>query len=103
MNNNDIHNIGNLYEEGLWDRMKAGASSIKGGLTNMKMLGGSGYAKGAQEAKNKSLINSFLSKVIKDIEKFDSDVLNYKQSRNYDTILKKANDMRDIIYKYQKY
>jgi hypothetical protein len=48
------------------------------------------------------LMNSFISKVIKDIEKFDSDVLNYKQSRNYDTILKKANDMRDIIYKYQK-
>jgi|688.fasta_scaffold1092053_1 hypothetical protein len=102
MNNKDIHNIGNLYEEGLWDRMKAGASSIKGGLTNMKMLGSSGYAKGAQEAKTKSLMNSFISKVIKDIEKFDSDVLNYKQSRNYDTILKKANDMRDIIYKYQK-
>jgi hypothetical protein len=102
MNNQDQINIADLYEEGLWDRMKAGASSIKGGLTNMKMLGGSGYAKGAQEAKTKSLMNSFLSKVMKDIEKFNSDVLNYKQSRNYDTILKKANDMRDIIYKYQK-
>lgn len=102
MNNQDQINIADLYEEGLWDRMKAGASSIKGGLTNMKMLGGSGYAKGAQEAKTKSLMNSFISKVMKDIEKFNSDVLNYKQSRNYDTILKKANDMRDIIYKYQK-
>jgi hypothetical protein len=102
MNNQDQINIADLYEEGLWDRMKAGASSIKGGLTNMKMLGGSGYAKGAQEAKTKSLMNSFISKVMKDIEKFNSDVLNYKQSQNYNTILKKANDMRDIIYKYQK-
>jgi hypothetical protein len=102
MNNQDQINIADLYEEGLWDRMKAGASSIKGGLTNMKMLGGSGYAKGAQEAKTKSLMNSFISKVIKDIEKFNSDVLNYKQSQNYNAILKKANDMRDIIYKYQK-
>jgi hypothetical protein len=103
MNNQDQINIADLYEEGLWDRMKAGASSIKSGLKNTKILGGSGYAKGAQEAKTKSLMNSFISKVMKDIEQFDSDVLNYEQSQNYNTILKKANKIRAIIYKYQKY
>jgi hypothetical protein len=103
MNNQDIHNIADLYEEGLWDRMKAGASSIKGGLTNMKMLGGSGYAKGAQEAKTKSLMNSFVSKMMKDIEKFDSDILNYKQSANYQQILTKVDSIRKIIENYQKY
>lgn len=103
MNNQDIHNIADLYEEGLWDRMKAGASSIKGGLKNMKILGGTGYAKGAQQAKNNSLMNSFVSKMMKDIEKFDSDVLNYKQSANYQNILTKVDNIRKIIENYQKY
>lgn len=102
MNNKDIENINRLYEEGLWDRFKAGASSIKGGVKNMKILGGSGYAQGAQKAKTNSLMGSFVAKMLKEIQKFESDVSSYKQDKNSNEIIKKINFIKQIIQKYQK-
>lgn len=101
MNNNDIHNIANLYEEGFWDRFKAGTSAIGGGVKNMKMFGGSGYAQGAQQAKSGSLMKSFVSKMLKDIEKFDSDISSYKQNNNSNDIINKVNSIKQVLYKHQ--
>jgi hypothetical protein len=100
MKQDDFKNISDLYEEGLWDRVKAGASSITGGLKNTKLLGGTGYAQGAEQAKTKSLMKSFISKMFADVQKMESDLLSYSQTPETQSVEKKIKSIIRILKKY---
>jgi hypothetical protein len=96
----DNLNISDLYEEGLWDRVKAGTSSIAGGLKNVKFLGGTGYAQGAEQAKTKSLMKSFTSKMFLDVQKLEKDLLSYSQTPERQAVEKKVKSIIRILKKY---
>jgi hypothetical protein len=100
MKSQDNHNIYNIYEEGVWDRFKAGAASFAGGLGGLKMLGGKGYAHGAQRSKRNSLMNSFIKKMKREIDEFEKFANNSKASKKFsDTgdILNKVKEITNIL------
>ena len=100
MKQDDLKNISNLYEEGLWDRVKAGTSSIAGGLKNVKFLGGTGYAQGAEQAKTKSLMKSFILKMFTDVQKMEQDLRSYSQTPERQAVEKKIKSIIRILNKY---
>lgn len=72
MRNQDIKQIADLYEEGLFDRFKASAAGIGGGLKGL--VAGKGYAKSAQSAKFESLVQNHTKKLLEEIRKFEVEV-----------------------------
>jgi hypothetical protein len=100
MKQDDFKNMADLYEEGLWDRFKAGASSVTGGLKNSKFLGGSGYAQGAEQAKTKSLMKSFIPKMFSDTQKMEKDLLSYSQTPERQAIEKKVKGIIRVLKKH---
>lgn len=98
MRNNDDLLLENLYQEGIWDRLKGQGSGIKQGAgTLLKNIGGkltgdtgdrpsarSEYAKAQQG----SLLKSFVQKVQKEIVDFKNDLKIFKVDANPDTLQK---------------
>jgi len=100
MKTEDRENIGTLYEEGVWDRTKAGFAGLKGGLGGMKILGGQGYAKEAQKAKSDSLLKSFIQKMKNDLEVFEKDSLQFRGDRASTQITKKIADIKAALARF---
>jgi len=100
MNNQDQINIAQLYEEGLWDRMKASASGVSAGVKGF--LGGNGYAKSAQSAKHSSLMKGKLSKIMQDIKKFKIDSNKYSSDPDIGSLVDKINRIEQIITTFNK-
>jgi hypothetical protein len=98
MRNNDNLLLENLYQEGIWDRLKGQGAGIKQGAgTLMKNIGGkltgdtgdrpsarTEYAKAQQS----SLLKSFIQKVQKEIADFNNDLKLFKVDPNPDTLQK---------------
>lgn len=98
MRNNDDLLLENLYQEGIWDRLKGQGAGIKQGAgTLMKNIGGkltgdtgdrpsarTEYAKAQQG----SLLKSFVQKVQKEIADFNNDLKLFKVDPNPDTLQK---------------
>jgi hypothetical protein len=96
----DQNNIADLYEEGIWDRMKAGAAGIAGGVGGMKIFGGQGYAQGAQDSKKKSLMKSFTTKMLNDIKTFEADAANFNEPKVSKDLLFKTKKMTNLLTRY---
>lgn len=93
----DNQELGDIYEEGIFDRLKAGVSGISGGVKGF--FGGKGYAKSAQQAKHSSLMRSFLTKISRDISNFESKIYS-KKSQSYQDVSAKLQEMKKIIKNY---
>jgi hypothetical protein len=100
MKQNDQEILAQLYEEGVWDRMKASASGVAGGVKGF--LGGNGYAKSAQSAKQSSLMRGKLSSILQDIQKFETDMGRYKNDQAASTFSKKTTQIKRIINNFNK-
>lgn len=100
MNNQDQINIAQLYEEGLWDRMKASASGVSAGVKGF--LGGSGYAKSAQSAKKSSLMRGKISSILQDIQKFENDMGRYKNDQAVAAFSQKIAQIKQILTTFNK-
>lgn len=100
MNKQDQINIAQLYEEGLWDRMKASASGVSAGVKGF--LGGNGYAKSAQSAKKSSLMRGKLSSILQDIQKFETDMGRYKNDQAAAAFSQKTTQIKQIINNFNK-
>jgi len=84
MKKNDQEILAQLYEEGVWDRMKASASGVAGGVKGF--LGGRGYAKSAQASKYNSLMSNSIRSILKDVQKLKSDISKYPNASISDKI-----------------
>jgi len=95
MKNDDQLKIAELYEEGFWDRFKAGASGIKAGATSL--VSGQGYAKANQSAKLSSLMSGKLASIMSDITKFETDIAKYTKDPNSPQMAQKVSQLKQII------
>jgi hypothetical protein len=100
MNNRDQRNIAKIYEEGFWDRFKASASGISGGVKGM--MSGQGYAKSAQASKLSSLMRGKLTNILSDIQKLESDMSKYSNDPNAKSISDKVTNIKNLISKFTK-
>lgn len=95
MNINDQLKIAELYEEGFWDRIKASASGIKSGVKGL--VTGQGYAKSNNAAKLNSLMYNKMNDIMKEIEKFESDVSKYSNDPNSQPLYRQVFEIKKII------
>lgn len=100
MKKNDQEILAQLYEEGFWDRVKASASGVAGGVKGF--LGGQGYAKSAQSSKLSSLMRGKLASILDDIKKLESDMAKYSKDQAAPPILQKIQKIKSIINQFNQ-
>lgn len=102
MKNNDRMNLQDLYEEGLMDRVSAQAKGFASGIKGF--ASGKGYGLSKQLAQVDSLMKSAVTKMLKEIQKFEKDAASYpnvhlQQKAQNDIVL---NNVQKIKAELQK-
>ncbi len=100
MKTQDLQQMGDLYEEGIWDRAKASISGVKSGVKGL--LGGQGYAKSAQAGKLGSLLSGKMNAILADIQKFENDIRSYTKDPNSATVGQKVAQLKQIVQRNLK-
>jgi len=100
MNKYDQQNMADLYEEGIWDRIKASTSGIVSGVGGA--LKGQGYAKTNQAAQLKSLMGGKINELLKDIQNFKKDLIEYYRDPNSKAMKAKAEQLEKILKQFTK-
>jgi hypothetical protein len=100
MKNNDRMNLGDLYEEGLFDRFSAQAKGFGAGIKGF--ASGRGYGLSKQLAQVDSLMSTAVKKMLSEIQKFEKDAKSYpnvhlQQKAQNDVVLNNVNQIKTIL------
>lgn len=100
MKNNDNMNLGDLYEEGLFDRISAQAKGFKAGIQGFRS--GQGYGLSKQLAQVDSLMQKAVKKMLLEIQKFENDAKSYpnvhlQQKAQNDVVLQNVQNIKTIL------